>query len=278
MAPRAMTPPPVITAEKLLDPPPPVKGNEKPPEPKVKVTTTPPPAPKAAVLKPSAVPPPTPALPPAAPPLVPQSPFLNLGTPIRKLGFRVDSWYELLPGEGSRSDELAGIFKEEVEGAAGKDVRVVDSLLNGGGIATRTYQLVHNGTGATVAARFATVGKDLYAGWELFIRREINWLPIFIIGGIALVLAVVDGILSGIATNFFYAILSLFQVFLGLLLVPGLGLLLFGKLFKDDIWGFFFKDQDAFALDDANALSLLVDDALSRAIDRVIIAPAAKKK
>jgi hypothetical protein len=92
------------------------------------------------------------------------------------------------------------------------------------------------------------------------------------------VLAVVSAVLSGIASNFFYAILSFFQIFLGLLLVPGLALLLLGKLFKDDIWGFFFKDQDAFMLDDANGLSLLVDDALSRAIEQMISAPPKKKK
>ena len=275
MAPRAGTPPPVLPEKKgVVLPPPPSAAREKPALPVAKPAAAPPPPPAVPIA--SAVTPPT-AAPPAPPPALPPAPAVYYGTPIRKLGFTADSWYELVPGEGSRAEELAMLFKAEVEATAPKGVRVVDSLLNGGGFTPRTYHLITNGTGATVAARFSTLGKDLYAGWELLVRREINWIPLVVIGGVAFIMGVMSSILSCLNSNFFYGLLSFFQIFLGLLLAPGFALLLIGKLLKDDLWGFFFKDQDAFMLDDANALSLLVDDALSRAIEKMISSPQKKK-
>ncbi|HPS42610.1 MAG TPA: hypothetical protein PK040_08410 [Anaerolineaceae bacterium] len=41
-------------------------------------------------------------------------------------------------------------------------------------------------------------------------------------------------------------------------------------MFKDDIWGFYLSDLDDFALDEANLLGSVVDDCVSKAIEKVL--------
>lgn len=209
-----------------------------------------------------------PAVPP--PPIVVPSPPVFSGTPIHKLGASQDNWSELVEGAADKIDEIGSAFVDEVKKADIPGVNITTSTLTSGTSEPRKYYLVHNGKGATVAVRFAAFGKDLYYSWELFTRRTINWLTIGILLGAAFLLALIPAILTWINGNFFYGIYTLVSSFLGILLVPGLALLLFGKLFKDDIWGLFVKDLDDFAMDDADALETTVDDCVSLAIEDVL--------
>jgi hypothetical protein len=213
-----------------------------------------PPALKTATPPPVTPPPPIPAYPPAV-----------YGTPIRRLGSRIDSWSEVIDNSAAAADAIAGAFLKEIEDLKVDGVRAATSDLTSGSSGLRKYQVVTNGRGATVAVRFAPMGKDLYFNWDLYVHRPINWLLIGIAGGISFLLALFTAIYAG---SFIFGLVSFFTTFFNLLLVPGLGLLLFGKLLKDDIWGFYLNTPDDFALDDANALSILVDDAATRAIEK----------
>lgn len=247
MVARESPPPPPVVEEKPVAPPPAPKGTPEP----VPVV------PVAAV-----VPPPPP--PPAAPAFI--------GTPINKLGVRQDSWSELVEGAAGKADQIAEAFMEEVELAEIPGVKVTPATLTSGTSEPRKYFLVHNGKGATVAVRFAAFGKDLYYTWELFTKRVINWLTIGILLGLAFLFTLIPTINTwvGMGNQFFYGLYTLVSLFLGSLLVPGLALLLFGKLFKDDIWGFYMKDLDDFALDDADALTTTVDDCITLAVEKVL--------
>ena len=190
-----------------------------------------------------------------------------LGTPINKLGVRIDNWSDMLEGEAENVEKISAAFVNDITGANLEGVKITSSDLTSGTSAPRKYHLVHNGKGATVAVRFTPFGKDLYYSWDLFTRRTINWLTIGILLGAVFVLALLSAILTWVGGNFFYGLLNFFSNFLSLLLVPGLALLLAGKLFKDDIWGYYLNDLDDFALDDANALGIAVDSSISRAIE-----------
>ena len=245
----------------------------KPPEipPVEAVVETPPPAPEVPVVEsavpPSTLPPVVPVVPP--PPPTPRAPQV-FGTPIHKLGARMDDWSEIVEEAGEQADEVAEAFVEEIKAAEIPGVNVTPATLTSGASEARKYYLVHNGKGATAAVRFAAAGKDLYYSWDLFTRRSINWLVIGITLGVVFLISLIPTILTWISGSFFYGLYSLFSSFLGLLLVPGLGLLLAGKLFKDDIWGFYLSDLDDFALDEANLLGSVVDDCVSKAIEKVL--------
>ncbi len=244
---RAQRKPSAVAAPAAPVTPPAIKTSTPPPiasaPPALKTTTPPPVAP----------PPPVPAYAPAV-----------YGTPIRRLGSRIDSWSEVIDNSAAAADAIAGEFLQEIEGLKVEGIRAATSDLTSGSSGLRKYQVVTNGRGATVAVRFAPMGKDLYFNWDLYVHRPVNWLVIGIAGGIAFLLALFMAIDAG---TFLYGLLTFFTTFFNLLLVPGLGLLLFGKLLKDDIWGFYLNSPDDFALDDANALSILVDDAATRAIE-----------
>ena len=237
--------------------PPPVLVSVPPPS--IPQKTSPPPTPKV-------LPPPVAAgatTPPAAYRPVP----VYSGTPIQKLGVYMDGIADILPGEALKVDAVIKVFIDEIQKVKSEGISVASSDLTSGTAAPRKYQLIYNGKGATVAVRFAPTGKDLFYSWDLYTRREIRWLTIAIVGGAALILAVLTGIFSGLGGGLLAGLLGFFNTFLGLLLVPGLALMLLGKILKDDIWGLYINDLDDFAADDANALAYIVDDAVVTAID-----------
>jgi hypothetical protein len=230
------------------------KPEAVPPSPAMQTATPPPVS--------AAVPPPPPILPPVLP-------TQSFGTPIHKLGVRMDNWSELIEGEAAAAPEVTRLFVEEIGKAKLEGVKIAAVDLTSGASGARKYQVVENGKGATVAVRFAPVGNDLLLTWDLFTRRTTNWLLIGIVGGVAFLLALIWVIVNR-GAGFFYGLVSLVNTFLGLILVPGFGLLLLGKLKKDDIWGYYVNDLDDFAMDDANALGILVDDAATRAVETII--------
>ncbi len=229
----------------------------------------------------AAVPPPivqtaTPPPPPPPPPIpVYQPPAF--GTPIKKLGVRIDSWSEVIDDQAGAADSIAAAFLKEMEDAKIDGVHTATSDLTSRNSGVRKYQVVTNGKGATAVVRFSPLGKDLYFNWDLFVKRTINWLTIGITGGVVFLLALIMAIYAG-RSGFFYGLFTFFSNFLNLLLVPGLALLLVGKIFMDDIWGFYLKSPDDFAMDDANALGIQVDNAATRAIEKGITEPVRTPK
>lgn len=183
----------------------------------------------------------------------------------------------MIDDQAGAADAIGAAFLKEIEDAKIEGVHAAASDLTSGNSGVRKYQVVTNGRGATAIVRFSPAGKDLYFNWDLFVQRTINWLTIGITGGVVFLLALIMAIYAG-RSGFFYGLFNFFANFLNLLLVPGLGLLLAGKLFKDDIWGFYLNNPDDFAMDDANALGIQVDNAATRAIEKGIAAPARTSK
>lgn len=245
-APRKATPPP--TAEKAAAIPPPLVKTDTPPQ------TTPPPLPPVAAYRPAVY-----------------------GTPIQNFGARIDSWSEVIDNQAGAAEAIGAAFLKEIEDAKIEGVHAAGSDLTSGSSGVRKYQVVTNGKGATAVVRFSPMGKDLYFNWNLFVKRSINWLTIGITGGAVFLLALIMAVFAG-RSGFLYGLFNFFANFLNLLLVPGLGLLLAGKILKDDIWGFYLNNPDDFAMDDANALGILVDNAATRAIEKGLAEPVRTPK
>lgn len=214
----------------------------------------PPPAPSVV----AAVPPP----PPPAPAYVPVAP---LGTPINSLGLRSDGWSDVLEDAAGLEESVKTAFVNEIKAAELPGLVVGESTLTNGKT-SRKYLVVYNGSGANVVVRFAPYGRNLLASWDLYTKRKFNWLTIGILGGVVFLLVLIYQILGhwGLFYNGLFAFL---QVFFSLILVPTLGVMLAGKLIKDDWLGLFVDDLDEFAADDAIALTSLVDSALSKAVE-----------
>jgi len=228
---------------------------------------------KPPVMPTSAVPPP----PPPLPPIMPAAPRVY-GTPLSSLGGWMDSWSEVVEGEAEAADKVTEAFIEEIKTADVEGVGISSADLVSKGAAPRKYHIVHNGRGSNLAVRIAPYGKDLWVSWDLFTRRSPNWLTLGIWLGAIVFLLLVGGILSWVFYSFMTSLSVFFSLALSLVLVTGFGLMLAGKILKDDVWGLFINELDDFELDDASALSSLVDNSLVNALDAVLIEEPEKPK
>jgi hypothetical protein len=116
----------------------------------------------------------------------------------------------------------------------------------------------------------APFGKHLVVSWDLFTRQSVNWLTIGVLAGAMFVLAFLNHILGGTSLRFFYGLFSWWGTFINWLLVPGLAVMLFGKILKGDWLAFYKKEPGNFAEDDAIAITTIVDDALSNAVEKAL--------
>jgi hypothetical protein len=202
-----------------------------------------------------------------------------MGTPIKDLGVRADGWSDIIEDGAELADKVKKAFAEEMVSEKLPGVRVTDVQLSTGEMETRPYQLVNDSRGITIAVRVAPFGKNLFVGWDLYTRRSINWLTIGLIGGIVFLLAGLDVF----TTSYYYSevlngIFGVIGTFINWLLVPSLFFLLLGKIVKDDWLAFYVKDLNEFAADDAVALSTIVDNALSHAVEACTAPEPAKTK
>ena len=225
----------------------------------------------AAPPPPVEVPPPMPIsamVPPPPPPPMTYSNYL-LVTPIRKLGIRSDGYSDVIEDAAPLAEKVKGEFLKLMSAAGIPGLHMAESDLVSKGIEIRRYQVIDNGKGSSVAVRIATFGKHLVISWDLFSIRKVNWLTIGILGGAVFLFTLLPIIFAGnFAYSFFAGLYNFIGSFLSWLLVPGLGILLFGKLLKDNWLAFYATDLDDFAADDGVALSTVVDNALSLAVEK----------
>jgi uncharacterized membrane protein len=206
---------------------------------------------------------------------------MHLGTPLKQLGVRSDGWSDIIENDAELVDRVKQAFLDEINAQGLPGVRVTDVNLTSDSMETRPYQMVSDNRGTTIAVRIAPFGKNLFVGWDLYTRREINWLTVGLLAGIVLVLAVLDVILTSLnygPLGFFHNFFTTLGAFISWLLVPGLVILLLGKILKDDWLAFYVKNMDEFAVDDAVSLSTIVDNLLTRAVEKSQSAPAKLKK
>lgn len=212
----------------------------------------------------------SPIVPPPPPP-APQ--HLYTGTPIRNLGIRVDGWSDVVEDAALSVDNVKLAFLDEMNSTRIDGLHMAESDLSSGGGEVRKYQLIYNGKGASVAVRIAPFGKNLVASWDLYTHRRINWLTIGILLGVVFICALISDLIIGIfGIGFFRGFFTFIETMMNWLLVPGLALLLLGKMIKDDWLAYFINDLDEFAAEDAVALSTVVDNALSNAVKTASIA------
>lgn len=224
----------------------------------------------------SAPPPPVPTVTPqplpVPPPILPLAPARAVkmaGTPISKLGVKMDSWAEILEDAGPKEESISKAFVDEIENLKIEGIRVTSADLSCGKGGIRKYLLVYNGKGSNAAVRFTPLGKDLFITWDLFARRTVNWILAGGLLGGSFVLSILGAIARGLGLGggFLAGFVGFFELFLGFMVAGSLVTLLCGQLFKDDIWYYFFNSLDDFALDDANALGIIVDNAVTAALE-----------
>lgn len=214
---------------------------------------------------PVAPPPIPPAVPPSRPPAPAYAPVAPLGTPISRLGLRSDGWSDVLEDAAGLEESVKTAFLNEIKAAELPGLGVGESTLTNGKT-SRKYWVVYNGSGANVLVRFAPYGKNLLTSWDLYTKRKFNWLTLGILGGVVFLLTLLYQIL-GHWGSFYGGFFAFLQGFFSMIFVPTLGVMLAGKLFKDDWLGFFMDDLNEFAADDAITLTSLVDSALSKAVE-----------
>lgn len=217
--------------------------------------------------QPAAVPPPLTSAPVPMPPPVPSSPpAYYAGTPVHWLGVWMDGWSDVIEGAADHAVEIYDKFKKEIEDAGIEGLRSAESKLTSGTSAPRTYHVVQNQSGATVAVRITPYGRSLKVSWDLCTRRTPNWVTIGVLGGVVIFFAILASINSIRYDSGLAGFLTFFSVITGWTLTPVLGLMVAGKICNDDIWGLFIHDLDDFAMEDAESLAMVVDSALSNAI------------
>lgn len=214
---------------------------------------------------------PTPAQPAAAPvvpPPIPAAPaaLVYAGTPVQSLGIWLDGWSDVIDGAAGQADEIKAEFVQEMQEAGIPGLRTADSILTSGSAQPRSRRIIQNASGATVSVNIAPFGKGLRVGWDLYARRSPNWVTIGVLGGAVLFFALLSSLNSFRFDSGLGGFLTFFKVFVTWPLVPIAVLMIAGKIFKDDIWAFFVKDLNDFALEEAESLGMAVDSALSNAI------------
>ena len=207
-----------------------------------------------------------------------QAPYVY-GTPMSTLGVRSDGWSDVVEGGSPLMEAVKNDFLAEIRSSNLPGLNMAEANLTCGAGESRPYQILQNGKGATVAVRIAPYGRDLTVSWDLFTRKSINWLTIGLLGGGVLLFAVLYVLINGYyGSGFFEELFGMINMFLNLLLVPGLFIMLLGKMLKDDWMAYYVNDLNPFAMDDAINLTTIVDRSLSKAIESAQEAAEKKKK
>jgi len=239
-----------------------------------KSAATPPPPPPAG----GPLPPPIEMVPPPPPPYY-TTPPAYLGTPVRSLGIRTDGWSEVVEDAAPLADKVKQGFLSELAASGVGGLHIAEADLRSENAELRSYQMIENGKGAVIAVRAAPFGNSLVVSWDLYTRRTINWLGVGILAGAVFLFALAYNLTSGtFIYGFFRGLFMFIATTLSWLLTPGLAVMLAGKMLRDDWLAFFVKDLDDFAAEDAVALSTVVDNALTRAVEKAQEVPAKTRK
>jgi hypothetical protein len=232
-----------------------------------------PPVPPA--VKPTPPPPPTPApyVTPAVPavpvpPVAPRAPAPSISA----LGIKVDEFADIMVDDAARAPELNQVFKQALQDRKTSQMTISQAEFMDEG-KRRSYHVITGPARTTLLANISPFGKDLILSWEMYIKRGLKWLPIAIMAGAAVILALISFLVAGFA---FYVFWTQFFAFL---LYAGLAGLLLGKILKDDWMYLFVEDIDEISWAEGNALQLVVHEALLETMETFEveqIAPARK--
>ncbi len=240
--------------------------------------STPPPPPTVQAV--GAVPPPAPTPPAYMPPPPPQA-YMPVATPISKMGIKVDEYNDIVPESAEDAAFAKETFVDLLAEIALPGVTVSEGLYKTGS-RQRPYTTIKH-PAATILADISPVGKDLQGSWMLYVKRTLNWLPLAILGGVALLLplawsfwnpAKLMGMMGELfgAGNFFKPqfLFPLYVFgFLGIIILGVLGFMLVGKVIKDNPWWLFVKDVNDIDWQDINLFQTEVHEAMIYALEEL---------
>ena len=220
-----------------------------------------PPVPPSAPLAP--IPPVLPT-PPATPfpPVAMQPPAPSIDV----LGIKVDEFSDVMCNDAPRAEELTEVFVNALTDRNIPNLKITEGDFTTEG-KRRHYHIVSGPAKTTFLASIFPYGTDLILGWEMYIKRSLKWLPLSILGGSAVVLALISFLTSGFFFSTFWTFLFIFLFF------AGLAGLLIGKVLKDDWMYLFVEDIDEIAWVEASALQLVVHEALLETMETIEINP-----
>jgi hypothetical protein len=193
---------------------------------------------------------------------------MYMGTPIKELGMHVDGWSDVIEDGAELAPKVKKSFNEIMNNHKIPGLRITEVSLTNGEMENRPYLLMTSAPGATIAVRIAPFGKNLVVSWDMYTKRQPNWLTIGLLGGIVFALSLTNVLTTGYYYGEFFAgLFGFISTFLTWLVWPSIILLLLGKVFKDDWLGLFVKDLNPFAADDVDSLSTIIDNALTDAVE-----------
>lgn len=208
--------------------------------------------------------PPIPPAPPATP--IPPVAVLPPVPPIESLGIKVDEFSDIMCDDAPRSRELTKAFIKALTDRNIPNLKIAEGEFTTEG-KRRNYHVITGPAKTTFLASIFPYGKDLILGWEMYIKRTLKWVPLAILGGSAVVLALISFLTSGFFFSTFWTFLFIFLFFAALA-----GLLL-GKVLKDDWMYLFVEDIDEISWVEASALQLAVHEALLETMETLEVDP-----
>ena len=159
-------------------------------------TSLPPVPPPAKQTAMPPVPPPPPAVPlPPPPPAVP-----SLDT----LGIKVDEFSDIMCDDASRAKELTAVFIKALADRKIPGLSITEGDFTKEG-KHRHYQVITGPAKTSFLVSIFPYGKDLILGWEMYLKRTIKWVPLAILGGAAVVLALISFLTSGFFFSTFWS-------------------------------------------------------------------------
>jgi hypothetical protein len=188
---------------------------------------------------------------------------------LKSLGVKVDEFTEVFAGMGERAAEVGEEYNRSMTEKGLPGVTLSQYIFVSGRM-QRTYKVANHASGATMVASINPAGKDLEVSWMLYVRRILNWIPLAILGGVALLLPLAWSFIGRFIFAFY-----IIGVILLLVLIT-LGAMLVGKVLKDNTWWAFVIEMDDMAWEDTVVMQTAIHDELMKAVEKVQSTPVKK--
>jgi len=194
------------------------------------------------------------------------SPFSYDNFNMKRLGFFLDGWADIIEGAGDKAEKVREDVKAQLHGREMPDIKLgikkgaVGSMYS----SVRNYVSTETYPGAITMIYITEHGKDLYTSWRTFIRPVLNTTLLWIMGGIALLFGLISS-----ASSYRDSGGAFFGGLFGTFIVMALLVAFAGNAIKADPLAFFLIEPSYFDADDITAMSLSVHYSVLRALDKV---------
>jgi len=196
-------------------------------------------------------------------------PQASVGTKINQLGISIDSWAAVIENGAEKGAAVSEEFESMMEERKIPEVLVTRKEMTADGEAHgRTFHLLQNSKGGTIAVYFGAQGKDLLISWDTYIKPEINLIYLAILlggtAGLTLIITLISGILGVSFISFLFSWVNRFYAWLFPVIVSAA---LAGLILKGDWLFFFIKRPNKFGQDDLTGLMLISHQVILKAVE-----------